>query len=99
MEYDTLVHDKITFVLMENETASAALVTYGISYYKGNFRENGGEYIDVSKEAYKSNAEKTKRLIAEKLDILYSNGEGFPVVEFKAYPVLHVKIFETVQQM
>lgn len=40
---------------MENETASAALVPYGISDYEGDFRENGGDYIDVSKEGYKSN--------------------------------------------
>ncbi|PLV63097.1 peptide ABC transporter substrate-binding protein [Brachyspira pilosicoli SP16] len=78
------------------EKPAGALVPYGISDYEGDFRENGGEYIDVSKEAYKSNVEEAKRLMAE---AGYPNGEGFPVMEFKADPGLHVKIFEAVQQM
>ena len=78
------------------EKPAGALVPYGISDYEGDFRENGGEYIDVSKEGYKANVEEAKKLMAE---AGYPNGNGFPVMEFKADPGLHVKIFEAVQQM
>ncbi|MCZ9875588.1 peptide ABC transporter substrate-binding protein [Brachyspira hyodysenteriae] len=78
------------------EKPAGALVPFGISDYEGDFRENGGEYIDITKDGYAKNVEEAKKLMAE---AGYPNGEGFPVMEFKADPGLHVKIFEAVQQM
>ncbi|TVL78034.1 peptide ABC transporter substrate-binding protein [Brachyspira hyodysenteriae] len=78
------------------EKPAGALVPFGISDYEGDFRENGGEYIDITKDGYVKNVEEAKKLMAE---AGYPNGEGFPVMEFKADPGLHVKIFEAVQQM
>ena len=78
------------------ERPAGALVPFGISDYEGDFRKNGGEYIDITKDGYTKNVEEAKKLMAE---AGYPNGEGFPVMEFKTDPGLHVKIFEAVQQM
>ena len=78
------------------EKPAAAFIPFGLKDVTGDFRENGGAYIDVSKEGYKANIEEAKKLMAE---AGYPNGNGFPVMEFKADPGLHVKIFEAVQQM
>lgn len=44
-----------------------------------DFRTIGGNYYDVSKEAYEANCEEARELLA---DAGYPNGEGFPIVEY-----------------
>lgn len=44
-----------------------------------NFREVGGNYYDVSKEAYEANCKKAKELLKE---AGFPDGKGFPVVEY-----------------
>ena len=71
-------------------------VPYAVSDVKGDFRINGGNLYDISKDGYAKNIEIAKQLFAE---AGYPNGEGFPVIEFKTDPGNHVEIFEAVQQM
>ncbi|WP_297276944.1 peptide ABC transporter substrate-binding protein [uncultured Brachyspira sp.] len=71
-------------------------VPYEVSDTNGDFRINGGNLYDISKEGYAKNIELAKKLLAE---AGYPNGEGFPVIEFKTDPGNHVGIFEAVQQM
>ncbi len=71
-------------------------VPYAVNDVDGDFRINGGDLYDVSKEGYSNNVEIAKQLLAE---AGYPNGEGFPVIEFKTDPGNHVGIFEAVQQM
>ena len=71
-------------------------VPYEVSDIDGDFRVNGGNFYDISKEGYSNNIEMAKQLLAE---AGYPNGEGFPVIEFKTDPGNHVGIFEAVQQM
>ena len=78
------------------ERAASAFVPYGVKDASGDFRENGGDYFDVSSENYQNNIEEAKKLMAE---AGYPNGEGFPVFEFNSDPGINVAIFEAVQQM
>ena len=71
-------------------------VPYAVNDVKGDFRINGGNLYDISKDGYAKNIEMAKQLFAE---AGYPNGEGFPVIEFKTDPGNHVEIFEAVQQM
>ena len=71
-------------------------VPYAVNDVNGDFRINGGDFYDISKEGYVKNIEMAKKLLA---DAGYPNGEGFPVIEFKTDPGNHVEIFEAVQQM
>ena len=71
-------------------------VPFAVNDVKGDFRINGGNLYDISKEGYAKNIEMAKQLLAE---AGYPNGEGFSVIEFKTDPGNHVEIFEAVQQM
>ena len=71
-------------------------VPYAVNDINGDFRVNGGDFYDISKNGYSNNVEMAKKLLAE---AGYPNGEGFPVIEFKTDPGNHVGIFEAVQQM
>ena len=61
-----------------------------------DFREVGGDYYSVKPEDYQKNLEEAKKLMEE---AGYSNGAGFPVIEFKSNSGEHIQIFEAVQQM
>ncbi len=80
---------------------ASGFVPYGVNDALGiegdDFRTVGGNYMDVSKEAYEANCEEARRLLAE---AGYEGGAGFPVVEY-LYNTSdnHKAIGEALQQM
>lgn len=78
------------------EIPAAAFIPYGLKDAEGDFRENGGGYYSIKKEDYASNIEEAKKLLSE---AGYSNGNNFPVLEFKTNPGAGITIAEAVQQM
>ena len=78
------------------ERPAAALVPYGIQGFFGDFRENGGDYIDVSGGSYKDNIKEAKKLM---MLAGYPNGNSFPVLTFKTTYGIHKNIFEAIQKM
>ena len=75
---------------------SGAFVPYGASDVNGDFREVGGDYISVKPEDYQKNVETAKKLMEE---AGYTNGEGFPVLQFLVDSNVQIPTFEAVQQM
>lgn len=88
-------------ITQTGQVPATGFVPSGISDAEGvsgdDFRTVGGDYMDVSKEAYAANCEEARRLLAE---AGYANGEGFPVVEY-LYNTSesHKAIGEALQQM
>ena len=79
------------------KSPTSAWVPVGAYDVSGDFRENGGEYIDLSKESYSNNVEMAKKLLAE---AGYPNGENFPVLEYKTTSdLVYMQVAEAVQQM
>lgn len=78
------------------ERPAAALVPYGVSGFFGDFRENGGDYIDVTKENYENNIKEAKKLM---MLAGYPNGAGFPTLTFKTTHGVHKYIFDAVKKM
>ena len=68
-------------VTQSGQVEAGAYVPSGISDAEegSDFRKNGGDYYDPTKDAYEANCEKARQLLAE---AGYPNGEGFPVVEY-----------------
>ncbi|WP_295157775.1 peptide ABC transporter substrate-binding protein [uncultured Brachyspira sp.] len=79
------------------KSPTSAWVPIGAYDVQGDFRENGGQYIDLSKEAYSNNIEMAKKLLAE---AGYPNGDGFPVLEYKTTAdLVYIQTAEAIQQM
>lgn len=104
---DPRVRDALTLAIDRNyivknvtkggQIPAGAFVPYGISDVNGDFRENGGNYYEVSEDKYQENVEKAKELLSE---AGYPNGENFPVIEFKSNQGGgNLEIFEPIQQM
>lgn len=63
-------------ILKGGQKPAGSMVPYGIKDADGkDFRENAGEYIDVSKDKLNDNIAKAKSLLAE---AGYPDGKGFP---------------------
>lgn len=78
------------------ERPAAALVPYGVPGFFGDFRENGGDYIDITKDNYKNNVKEAKKLM---MLAGYPNGNNFPTLTFKTTQGVHTYIFEAIQKM
>ncbi|WP_300365632.1 peptide ABC transporter substrate-binding protein [Brachyspira sp.] len=78
------------------EKPAAAFVPYGIYGFFGGFRENGGNYIDISEGNYKNDVKKAQRLM---MLAGYPNGNGFPVITFKTTHGRNRNIFEAIRKM
>lgn len=76
---------------------AGAFVPYGApDVNNGDFREIGGDYINLNKEDYSNNVKIAKRLMQE---AGYPNGQNFPVLQFLVDSNREIPIFEAVQQM
>lgn len=85
----------ISNVIKMDQIPAGAFVTTGMKDYDGgDFRKNGGNYIDV--DNYQNNIEEAKRLFAE---AGYPNGEGFPILELRSTPGYFTIICEAIQEM
>ena len=79
------------------KSPTSAWVPVGAYDVEGDFRENGGEYLDISKEGYSNNVAMAKQLMEE---AGYTNGEGFPVLEYKTTSdLIYIQVAEAIQQM
>lgn len=85
----------ISNVVKMNQIPAGAFVSTGMKDYDGkDFRENGGNYIDVND--YQKNVEEAKKLFT---DAGYPNGDGFPVLEVRSTPGYFTVICEAIQDM
>lgn len=88
-------------VTQTGQVPATGFVPSGINDAAGasgdDFRTVGGDYMDVSKEAYQANCEEARKLLAE---AGFEGGKGFPVVEY-LYNTSdnHKAIGEALQQM
>ena len=84
-------------VAMSGQTAAAAWVPMGAPDVEGDFRENGGDYLDIDPNNYEKNIEEAKKLLAE---AGYPNGENTPLIEFTTSTYLpYIQVAEAIQQM
>ena len=85
----------ISNVTKMNQSPAGAFVSPNLKDYDGkDFRENGGNYIDI--DNYQNNVEEAKKLMA---DAGYPNGENFPVLEIRTTPGYFTLICEAIQDM
>lgn len=85
----------ISNVTKMNQIPAGAFVSPNLKDYDGkDFRENGGNYIDI--DNYQNNVKEAKKLMA---DAGYPNGENFPVLEIRTTPGYFTLICEAIQDM
>ena len=77
-----------------NQIPAGAFVPPNMNDYEGDFRENGGNYIDYNN--YEENIKEAKLLMKE---AGYKNGENFPVLEIRTTPGYFTIICEAIQDM
>ncbi|MEI0747344.1 peptide ABC transporter substrate-binding protein [Brachyspira pulli] len=83
-------------ITKSGEKPAAALVPYGVPGFFGGFRENGGDYIDITKDNYEKNVKEAKKLM---MLSGYPNGNNFPTLTFTTTHGVHKYIFEAIQKM
>ena len=77
------------------ERPAGSLVPFGINDVSGDFRENGGDSINISD--YNKNIEEARKLLAE---AGYENGKNFPVLDLLiAAREFDINIADAVQNM
>ena len=86
----------VEIVTKTGQVPAGALVPPSINGYKGDFREEAGNYMSTSSKDYEKNVEEAKRLMAE---AGYSNGSGYPVIEVLVIPGVRQLEAEAIQQM
>ncbi len=84
-------------IAMSGQTPAGAWVPYGTEGINGDFREEGGDYVDIDPKNYEKNIEEAKRLLTE---AGYPNGENTPILEFSTTTYLpYIQVAEAVQEM
>ncbi len=84
----------VSNVTMGGQSPAQGFVPPTIDGIKDSYRAEAGVLIDT--DNYQANVEKAKALMAE---AGYSNGQGFPVLELRVSPGLHIIVGEAIQQM
>ena len=84
----------ISNITKMNQIPAGAFVPPNMNDYEGDFRENGGNYIDYNN--YEENIKEAKLLMKE---AGYENGENFPVLEIRTTPGYFTIICEAIQDM
>ncbi|MBW5380026.1 peptide ABC transporter substrate-binding protein, partial [Brachyspira hampsonii] len=84
----------VSNVTMGGQAPAQGFVPPTIDGISNSYRAEAGILIDT--DNYASNVEKAKALMAE---AGYPNGEGFPVLEIRVSPGLHIIVAEAIQQM
>ncbi|WP_297277242.1 peptide ABC transporter substrate-binding protein, partial [uncultured Brachyspira sp.] len=84
----------VSNVTMGGQAPAQGFVPPTIDGINDSYRAEAGVLIDT--DNYKDNVEKAKALMAE---AGYTNGEGFPVLEIRVSPGLHIIVAEAIQQM
>ncbi|KLI28094.1 peptide ABC transporter substrate-binding protein [Brachyspira hyodysenteriae] len=84
----------VSNVTMGGQAAAQGFVPPSMDGINGPYREEAGILIDT--DNYTANVEKAKAFMAE---AGYANGEGFPVLEIRVSPGLHIIVAEAIQQM
>lgn len=84
----------ISNITKMNQTPAVAFVPPDMSDYNGDFRQNGGNYIDY--DNYYKNIKTAQKLMQE---AGYTNGENFPVLEIRTTPGYFTLICEAIQDM
>lgn len=86
----------VNAIMKGGEVPAAAIVPFNIMDDGKEYRSVKKEYFSTKKEDYENNVKEAKRLLAE---AGYSNGQGFPVIEFITNPGFHTTVAESIQSM